>query len=121
MRVHTVTNSLLAIFGTLIMIGAARRPTWTRLSETVEVGSVTLKLETPVDWEVGEEIALASTSYRSETGPHLQRKRFYVCLSLIYFIVGTCTVSMMMYQFRSLPFLHPPPPTHTHKQNYKIN
>ena len=48
------------------MYGAPRAMTWTTLSATVNVGATTLTLTDAVDWQVGEEIVVASTSFVHE-------------------------------------------------------
>ena len=45
------------------MYGTPRYPTWTLLAETISPGHATLTVEDPVDWKVGEEIVVASTSF----------------------------------------------------------
>ena len=50
-------------FGTLDLHGVERTPTWTVLDHTAEAGSNQITLATAVDWKVGEQIAIASTSY----------------------------------------------------------
>jgi hypothetical protein len=50
-------------FGTLDMHGPVRTPTWTMLETTVEANSNVITLQEAVDWQVGEQIAIASTSY----------------------------------------------------------
>ena len=55
----------IGVFGELILTGKTRSPTWTFLDQTVDVGSRQLVLTEPVDWRVGEEIVIASTSYEA--------------------------------------------------------
>lgn len=43
--------------------GKPRIRTWTELSDTITAGSNTVKLMDAVDWTVGEQIVVASTSY----------------------------------------------------------
>jgi hypothetical protein len=50
-------------FGTLDMHGIERTPTWTLLHASVAKGATRITLAEAVDWAVGEEIAIASTSY----------------------------------------------------------
>lgn len=45
------------------MQGPERVPTWTQLSATAAVGATTIKLKEAVDWVVGEEIGIASSSF----------------------------------------------------------
>ena len=52
-------------YGTLDMHGIQRTPTWTMLETTSDVGSNTITLQEEVDWQVGEQIAIASTSFEA--------------------------------------------------------
>ena len=52
-------------FGTLDMHGPTRTPTWTELETTSLAGSNTITLKEQVDWQVGEEISIAPTSYEA--------------------------------------------------------
>ena len=52
-------------YGTLDMHGPVRTPPWTMLETTANVGSDTITLQEEVDWQVGEQIAIASTSLLS--------------------------------------------------------
>ena len=45
------------------MHGVVRNPTWTSINATVNPGDTTLTLIEAVDWQVGEEIVIASTSF----------------------------------------------------------
>ncbi|VDP87119.1 unnamed protein product [Echinostoma caproni] len=47
--------------GTLELHGLPRAVTWTRLAQPADVGSRTLVLKQPVDWQPGEEIVITST------------------------------------------------------------
>ena len=49
--------------GILDMHGVARYPTWTMLNKTADVGATQITLNQVVDWQVGEQIVIASTSY----------------------------------------------------------
>ena len=55
-------------FGTLDMHGPVRTPTWTMLESTVEANSTVITLQVAVDWQVGEQIAIASTDYDARQG-----------------------------------------------------
>eukprot|EP00794_Sanderia_malayensis_P006712 gene6712-7474_t len=55
----------LAVFARLQMIGRPRKVSWTRLAKTADVGSNEIALVKPVDWQVGEEIMISSTTYES--------------------------------------------------------
>ena len=52
-------------FGTLDLHGVARNPTWTELSHTAIAGASVITLNTAVDWQAGEQIVVASTSYNA--------------------------------------------------------
>jgi len=57
-------NKVLALRkGHLDMHGPERSRTWTVLEETAEANSTTIKLREAVDWQVGEEIAIAPTTF----------------------------------------------------------
>lgn len=43
--------------------GKVRQYTWTMLSTTIAAGDSTFTVQDPVDWAVGEEIVVASTSF----------------------------------------------------------
>jgi len=45
------------------MYGVPRFPTWTYLASTVNPGDTTFTLSQDVDWQVGETVAIASTSF----------------------------------------------------------
>lgn len=45
------------------MHGIPRFPTWTDLNATIQPGQVTVRLVEPVDWQVGESIAVAASSF----------------------------------------------------------
>jgi len=49
--------------GILDMQGVKREPTWTVLETTAEANSTQITLRQAVDWQVGEEIAIASTNF----------------------------------------------------------
>jgi len=49
--------------GILDMHGPTRTPVWTQLETTAEANATTITLQVAVDWQVGEEIAIASTSF----------------------------------------------------------
>lgn len=38
--------------------------TWTRLASTATVGSSTLELKDPVEWNIGDEVVIASTGHK---------------------------------------------------------
>lgn len=49
--------------GTLDIHGALRTRTWTTLSETAIKGTDTIKLDDEVDWQVGELVGIATSTY----------------------------------------------------------
>ena len=51
--------------GTLDMHGPTRTPTWTVLETTVLPGANQITLQTAVDWQVGEQIGIAPTSFEA--------------------------------------------------------
>jgi len=60
----TYGNKVLGVrHGNLDMHGPERIPVWTMLESTAEINSTSITLQQAVDWVVGEEIAIASTSY----------------------------------------------------------
>ena len=54
--------------GTLDMHGVPRTPTWTVMEKTALAGDSQITLRVAVDWGVGEQISIASTSYFSREG-----------------------------------------------------
>lgn len=50
-------------YGTLDLHGRPKTPTWTRLGITAEAGTSTVQLAEPVNWQVGDEIAIASSAW----------------------------------------------------------
>lgn len=75
-----ITSSLnlgakaLGIFGLVSMHGRQHTLHWTRLAVTLDVGSTTLIMEdAAVDWEVGNEIVVTTTSFES-----LQTEKFII-------------------------------------------
>ena len=55
----------IGVFGQLILHGQERVSTWTFLQNTAVAGASEIAVSTPVDWKVGEEIVIASTSYEA--------------------------------------------------------
>jgi hypothetical protein len=60
-----VTNKFttLGVFGGLDLFGKDTGTPWTRLVQTVNSGSVTIKLEEPVKWRSGDDIVVGGTSF----------------------------------------------------------
>ena len=57
-------NKVLGVrFGQLEMHGIPRDLTWTRLAATAAAGSSEITLLESVDWQVGEQVVIATTSY----------------------------------------------------------
>ena len=52
-----------AVFGGLDLFGQPCNITWTHLAKTADNGSNTISLETAVDWNVGDEIVMTTTSF----------------------------------------------------------
>ena len=55
-------------FGTLDMHGIERDKTWTVLDTTAEAGATQITLSESVDWQVGEYIGIAATSFDGREG-----------------------------------------------------
>jgi len=49
--------------GILDIHGPVRDPVWTVLETTAEINATTVVINRKVDWQVGEEVAIASTGY----------------------------------------------------------
>ena len=62
-------------YGILEMHGIERPITWTDLKETAEIGATSITLNDitgdPLDWQVGEEIVIASTDF---VGRHAEKR-----------------------------------------------
>jgi hypothetical protein len=54
--------------GILDMHGVAKTPTWTVMESTVEVGATEIQIQGEINWAVGDEISIASTSYVGREG-----------------------------------------------------
>jgi hypothetical protein len=55
-------------YGTLDMHGVEKEPRWTVMESTVEKGATQITLHTEVNWAIGDEISVASTSYNGREG-----------------------------------------------------
>ena len=55
-------------YGVLDFHGVKRVPTWATLDSTADAGSNTITLQGEIDWQVGELIGIASTSYEGREG-----------------------------------------------------
>ncbi|XP_060573258.1 fibrocystin-L-like isoform X2 [Ruditapes philippinarum] len=60
--------------GTLDLHGIEIPLTWTRLESTATSGSSTLELQNPVEWNVGDEIVIASTSHKHSQSENEKKK-----------------------------------------------
>ncbi|XP_073714829.1 fibrocystin-L [Misgurnus anguillicaudatus] len=56
-------SKVLGVFGSLDLYGMPHNVTHTKLANTVQAGNNTLFLEKTVDWKVGDQILLSTTSY----------------------------------------------------------
>ena len=56
-------SKAIGAFGELILTSEPRTPTWTTLAATVEAGGTEIVLSESVEWEVGDEIVITSTSF----------------------------------------------------------
>lgn len=63
--VSMIGGKAIGVYGGLDLHGRPRHPTWTRLESTAYAGSTNITLELPVDWEIGEEIVITTTSYNA--------------------------------------------------------
>uniref|UniRef100_A0A667X934 PKHD1 like 1, tandem duplicate 2 n=1 Tax=Myripristis murdjan TaxID=586833 RepID=A0A667X934_9TELE len=58
-------SKVLGVFGTLELYGQPHDVYHTKLAATAPAGSDTLTLREPVDWQVGDEIVISTTSYNA--------------------------------------------------------
>ncbi|XP_033758550.1 fibrocystin-L-like [Pecten maximus] len=65
-RTATIGSKVIAVFGTLMLNGLPMTHTWTRLAASADVGSNTLRLNTAVDWKVGDEVVVSATGYNPD-------------------------------------------------------
>ena len=56
----------LGVFGELVLTSIPRAPSWTTLAATVEAGGGSIVLSEAVEWEVGDEIVITSTSFEAK-------------------------------------------------------
>ncbi|XP_026156055.1 fibrocystin-L-like [Mastacembelus armatus] len=56
-------SKVLGVFGTLQLYGQAHSVYHTKLAATADAGSSTLNLTQAVDWQVGDEVVISTTSY----------------------------------------------------------
>ena len=58
----TVGSKAMGVFGDLSLHGKPRAVYWTRLAATASAGDSVITLQDPVDWIIGEELVITSTS-----------------------------------------------------------
>ncbi|XP_039978517.1 PKHD1 like 1, tandem duplicate 1 [Xiphias gladius] len=58
-------SKVLGVFGTLELYGQPHNVYHTKLAATADAGSNTLTLARPVDWQVGDEVVISTTSYNA--------------------------------------------------------
>ena len=56
----------IGVFGQLSLHGKNRSPTWTFLAQTAKEGDTQVVLSQAVDWQIGDEIVIASTFYEAK-------------------------------------------------------
>ncbi|XP_052805044.1 fibrocystin-L-like isoform X2 [Mya arenaria] len=61
----TIGSKAIGVFGGLDLFGKDKGRTWTQLASTADAGSDTIVLAEPVEWEVGDDIVIAPTSYNA--------------------------------------------------------
>ena len=59
------SDNFAGVYGSLNLHGITNSVYWTQLSSTVDSGATSIALHEPVDWEVGSQIVVATTSYDS--------------------------------------------------------
>ena len=65
-EMHFMGSKVLAVFGKLVLHGKARETRSVKLLQTAFAGSSQLTLLQPTDWQVGDEVVVASTSYSAD-------------------------------------------------------
>ena len=60
---HFIGNKVLASFGNVSMHGGGRSVKQAKLRVTAPIGSKTIRLDRPVDWQVGDKLVIAPTGY----------------------------------------------------------
>ncbi|KAM8840499.1 PKHD1 like 1, tandem duplicate 1 isoform 3-T3 [Spinachia spinachia] len=65
-------SKVLGVFGTLELYGQPRNVYHTKLASTAAAGSNSLNLSQSVDWQVGEEVVISTTSYNAWETEKLQ-------------------------------------------------
>ena len=68
------TKTLAIREGTLDLHGLPAEPSWTRLAATANAGDTQITLEVPVNWNVGDSIAIASTGDRHSQSENEQHE-----------------------------------------------
>jgi len=67
--------------GVLEMYGRKYAPTWTRLASSADAGVTELVLEDSINWEIGQEIAIVTTSWLDDPDVHQNEERSIVDVS----------------------------------------
>ena len=84
---------MIGVLGLLSLHGAVRNITWTRLAQTASAGSNLIILNTPVDWQIGDEIIITTTDTSLS---HTERHR----IALIENGTNISTVASLAYNHR---------------------
>lgn len=58
-----IGNKAIGVYGGLDIHGKPNNISWTRLNETIRNGSNTLRLVEPVDWRIGDQIVITTTTF----------------------------------------------------------
>ena len=61
---ETIGGKAIGVYGGLDIHGKRRNVSWTTLSQTSRKGSNIINLDKPVDWLIGEEIIITTTSFK---------------------------------------------------------
>ncbi|WP_034342603.1 G8 domain-containing protein [Deinococcus misasensis] len=74
--IHNMGAKVLGVMGgTLELQGAVPTRTWTRLNGNVTAGSTTITVQDPINWKVGDEIIITSSSFYNPYSPKSQTER----------------------------------------------
>ncbi|MFC5599162.1 G8 domain-containing protein [Deinococcus cellulosilyticus] len=75
-NIHSMGAKVLGLMGgTLDLHGSPQVKTWTRLSATATAGSSTITVKDALDWKVGDEIIITSSSFYNPYSPKPQTER----------------------------------------------
>lgn len=86
-------SRMIGVLGLLSLHGAVRTVTWTRLAQTASAGSNLIILNTPVDWQIGDEIIITTTDTSLS---HTERHR----IALMENGTNIRTVASLLYDHR---------------------